>query len=53
LLFENLVVRDLRIYAQALDAQIYAYREMEPDSKQGATWVHAPNAVIGSTSSAS
>lgn len=27
LLFENLVVRDLRVYAQALDAQVFAYRD--------------------------
>lgn len=27
LLFENLVVRDLRVYAQATDAQVYAYRD--------------------------
>jgi len=27
LLFENLVIRDLRVYAQALDAQVYAYRD--------------------------
>ncbi len=26
-LFENLVVRDLRVYAQALDAQVFAYRD--------------------------
>lgn len=26
-LFENLVVRDLRVYAQALEAQIYHYRD--------------------------
>ena len=27
LLFENLVVRDLRVYAQALNAQVFAYRD--------------------------
>jgi predicted AAA+ superfamily ATPase len=27
LLFENLVVRDLRVYAQAIDAQVFAYRD--------------------------
>jgi predicted AAA+ superfamily ATPase len=27
LLFENLVIRDLRVYAQALDARVYAYRD--------------------------
>ena len=27
LLFESLVVRDLRVYAQALDAQVFAYRD--------------------------
>jgi predicted AAA+ superfamily ATPase len=27
LLFENLVVRDLRVYAQAVDAQVFAYRD--------------------------
>jgi len=27
LLFENLVVRDLWVYAQALDAQVFAYRD--------------------------
>ncbi len=27
LLFENLAVRDLRVYAQALDAQVFAYRD--------------------------
>ncbi len=27
LLFENLVIRDLRVYAQALDARLYAYRD--------------------------
>jgi len=27
LLFENLVMRDLRVYAQATDAQVYAYRD--------------------------
>jgi predicted AAA+ superfamily ATPase len=27
LLFENLVVRDLRVYAQAFDAQVFAYRD--------------------------
>lgn len=27
LLFENLVVRDLRVYAQALDAEVYHYRD--------------------------
>ena len=27
LLFENLVVRDLRVYAQALDAMVFAYRD--------------------------
>ena len=26
-LFENLVVRDLRVYAQAVDAQVFAYRD--------------------------
>jgi len=26
-LFENLVVRDLRVYAQAIDAQVYHYRD--------------------------
>ncbi len=26
-LFENLVVRDLRVYAQALDGEVYAYRD--------------------------
>ena len=29
LLFESLVVRDLRIYAQAADAQVYHYREKD------------------------
>lgn len=27
LLFENLVVRDLRVYAQALEAEVFAYRD--------------------------
>ena len=27
LLFENLAIRDLRVYAQALDAQVFAYRD--------------------------
>lgn len=27
LLFENLVIRDLRVYAQAIDAQVFAYRD--------------------------
>jgi uncharacterized protein len=27
LLFENLVVRDLRVYAQALDGEVFAYRD--------------------------
>lgn len=27
LLFENLVVRDVRVYAQALDAQVFSYRD--------------------------
>ncbi len=27
LLFENLTIRDLRVYAQALDAQVFAYRD--------------------------
>ena len=27
LLFENMVVRDLRVYAQALDARLFAYRD--------------------------
>jgi uncharacterized protein len=27
LLFENLVVRDLRVYAQAIDAKVFAYRD--------------------------
>jgi hypothetical protein len=27
LLFENLVVRDLRVYAQAIDAEVFAYRD--------------------------
>jgi predicted AAA+ superfamily ATPase len=27
LVFENLVVRDLRVYAQALDGQVFAYRD--------------------------
>ena len=29
LLFESLVIRDLRVYAQAVDAQVYHYREKE------------------------
>ena len=29
LLFESMVIRDLRIYAQAADAHVYHYREKE------------------------